>query len=48
VIDIMVGDLWRVIEYPRLGHQSHQAVPGDVGAALKILIGAGYDKHLPK
>ena len=48
VINIMVGDLWRVIEYPRLGHQSYQAVPGDVGTALKILIGAGYDKHLPK
>lgn len=48
VINIMVGDLQRIIEYPALGYQSYQAVPDLVQAAYMTLIAAGYSHHLRK
>ena len=46
VIDYMVGDLQRVIEYPKHGFAIEQDVPEEVHAALKRLIVAGYDSAL--
>ena len=48
VIDYMVGDLQRVIEYPKHGFAIEQDVPEEVHAALKRLIVAGYDSALLK
>lgn len=45
-INIMVGDLQRIIEFPARGFQIEQAIPGDVRAAYDRLITAGYTKHL--
>ncbi len=47
-INIMVGDLQRIIEYPKKGFQIPQEVPDDVFEAFNLLISAGYDKHLIK
>lgn len=46
VINIMVGDLQRIIEYPAKGFQIAQEVPDKVMAAYQALIDAGYDEHL--
>lgn len=46
VINIMVGDLQRIIEYPKLGFMIEQAVPDDVLAAWQLLVDAGFTKHL--
>lgn len=46
--NIMVGDLQRIIEYPKSGYQIEQAVPADVYAAYRELIARGYTKHLLK
>ena len=46
VISIMVGDLQRILEYPVLGYQIHQAVPEKVIKAYRYLIQHGYDTHL--
>ncbi|MDF2986441.1 MAG: YdcF family protein [Eubacterium sp.] len=48
VIDIMVGDLQRILAYPSLGYQIPQAVPGDVLEAYKFLVSAGYTSRLIK
>ncbi|REK91543.1 YdcF family protein [Streptomyces inhibens] len=48
VIDTMVGDLQRVIEYPKLGFAIEQEVPGDVLAAYERLLHAGFDSRLFK
>ena len=48
VINIMVGDLQRIKEYPQKGFQIEQEIPGDVMEAYKALIELGYDKHLMK
>lgn len=48
VINIMVGDLQRIMEYPAKGFQIPQEVPEDVLAAYKELIDAGYHRHLIK
>lgn len=45
-INIMVGDMHRILEYPSLGYQSHQQVPDDVHAAYSRLVAAGYTKRL--
>ncbi len=45
VINIMVGDLERIIKYPELGFQTWQQVAAHVKAALKTLQNAGYTKH---
>jgi uncharacterized SAM-binding protein YcdF (DUF218 family) len=46
VIDMLVGDLQRVIEYPKLGFAIEQNVPEDVHAAYESLIKAGFDSRL--
>ena len=48
VINIMVGDLQRIIEYPQKGFQIKQEVPEDVLHAYETLIQLGYDQHLMK
>lgn len=46
VISMMVGDLQRVIEYPRLGFAVAQDVPEDVHAAYETLVRDGFTSHL--
>jgi uncharacterized SAM-binding protein YcdF (DUF218 family) len=46
VIDMLVGDLQRVIEYPKLGFAIAQDVPADVYAAFEALAAAGFDSRL--
>jgi uncharacterized SAM-binding protein YcdF (DUF218 family) len=46
VVDMLVGDLQRVIEYPKLGFAVEQDVPGDVYDAYGRLLGAGFDSRL--
>lgn len=48
MINIMVGDLQRVIEYPSLGYQIKQEVPTKVLQAYEDLVKAGYISHLIK
>ena len=42
VIDDLVGDLQRVIEYPRLGYAIRQDVPESVRAACTELLSSGF------
>ncbi|MGK5559123.1 YdcF family protein, partial [Actinomadura kijaniata] len=46
VIDMLVGDLQRIIEYPALGFAIPQPVPDEVQAAYQRLLAAGYDSRL--
>ncbi|MFC5188037.1 YdcF family protein [Actinomadura harenae] len=46
VIDMLVGDLQRIIEYPTLGFATAQDVPADVQAAYQRLLAAGFDSRL--
>lgn len=46
VLNIMVGDLQRIIEYPKLGLQTPQVVPDEVMDAYLQLVRAGFTKHL--
>ena len=46
LINEMVGDLQRIIEYPRLGYQTPQELPAEVLAAYHELIARGYTRHL--
>ena len=48
VIHIMVGDLQRILEYPRLGFMIPQAVPDNVRQAYDFLVAAGFTRHLLK
>lgn len=48
VIDMLVGDLQRVIEYPSRGFAIAQDVPASVTDAYRRLIAAGYDSRLMK
>lgn len=45
-LDMIVGDLQRIIEYPKLGFAVPQDVPRDVRAAYDRLITAGYTSRL--
>jgi hypothetical protein len=47
-INIMVGDLLRIKEYPKLSFQIEQEIPGDVWQAGQELIKLGYNKYLLK
>jgi uncharacterized SAM-binding protein YcdF (DUF218 family) len=42
----LVGDLHRIIVYPKLGYQVRQRVPRPVRAALGSLVAAGYGSRL--
>ncbi|WP_175409045.1 YdcF family protein [Streptomyces sp. TRM64462] len=46
VLDMLVGDLQRVIEYPRLGFAIDQDVPEDVHDAYESLIRDGFTSRL--
>lgn len=46
VIDMLVGDLNRVMDYPQLGFAIDQDVPVDVTDAYERLIKNGYDSRL--
>lgn len=46
VISIMVGDLQRIREYPRLGFQIEQEIPAAVWEAWEELVALGYSDHL--
>ncbi len=46
MINIMVGDLQRIKEYPRLGFQIEQDIPVNVWEAYEELVRRGYTKHL--
>lgn len=48
VIAMLVGDLQRVIEYPKLGFAIAQDVPEPVAAAYGRLLAAGFDSRLLK
>ncbi|WP_370420825.1 YdcF family protein [Streptomyces sp. QH1-20] len=46
VIDTMVGDLQRVIEYPKRGFAIEQDVPDHVHVAYERLVRSGFDSRL--
>ncbi|MGQ0839091.1 YdcF family protein [Actinokineospora sp.] len=46
VIDMLVGDMQRVIEYPKRGFAAPQDVPADVLSAYGRLLAAGFDSRL--
>lgn len=46
VIDMLVGDLQRVIQYPKLGFAIEQEVPADIHAAFERLQRSGFDSRL--
>ncbi|PPK66217.1 YdcF family protein [Actinokineospora auranticolor] len=46
VVDMLVGDLQRVIEYPEQGFAAPQDVPIEVHAAYDRLLAAGFDSRL--
>jgi uncharacterized SAM-binding protein YcdF (DUF218 family) len=41
-LDLMVGDLWRIKEYPAKGFQVEQEIPDDVWAAHDFMAARGY------
>jgi uncharacterized SAM-binding protein YcdF (DUF218 family) len=46
VVNIMIGDLQRIIEYPKLGYQIYQKVPQNVLKAYDYLLKQGFNKRL--
>jgi uncharacterized SAM-binding protein YcdF (DUF218 family) len=46
LINIMVGDLQRLKEYPAMRFQIEQEIPSDVWEAYELLVAAGYTQHL--
>lgn len=48
MISIMVGDMQRIREYPKLGFQIEQEIPNDVWVAYRGLVNQGFDSHLIK
>lgn len=46
VINIMVGDLQRIRDYPAKGFQIPQEIPDEIWQAYEKLLALGYDKHL--
>ncbi len=48
VINIMVGDLQRIREYPKKGFQTEQYIPGEVWNAYDQLVADGFDNQLIK
>lgn len=46
LIHEMVGDVQRMLEYPRLGYQVPQETPSEVLAAYEELKARGYTRHL--
>jgi uncharacterized SAM-binding protein YcdF (DUF218 family) len=46
IINVMVGDLQRIKEYPKKGFQIEQTIPDTIWRAYEELIAVGYTKHL--
>ena len=46
VVNIMIGDLQRIRDYPAKGFQIAQEIPAEVWQAYEKLVAMGYDKHL--
>ncbi|WP_208754105.1 YdcF family protein [Streptomyces bauhiniae] len=46
VLDMLVGDLQRITEYPKLGFAIEQEIPEDVRDAYESLIRAGFTSRL--
>ena len=46
IINVMVGDLQRIKEYPAKGFQIHQDIPPSVLQAFEKLVSMGFNKHL--
>jgi uncharacterized SAM-binding protein YcdF (DUF218 family) len=46
VINIMVGDLQRIRDYPAKGFQIPQEIPDEIRQVYEKLLALGYDKHL--
>lgn len=44
-IEVMVGDLQRIREYPKLGFQIEQEIPDDVWKAWEELVKMGYTRY---
>ncbi|KAI0181137.1 DUF218 domain-containing protein [Hypoxylon sp. FL1284] len=47
VINIAVGDLIRIRDYPSKGFQIPQDIPDEIWDAAQRLIHAGFNSHLP-
>jgi wobble nucleotide-excising tRNase len=47
-INVMVGDLQRIKEYPKQGFQVEQKIPDDVWHAYEELVKLGYTQFLMK
>ncbi|PJZ79171.1 YdcF family protein [Leptospira meyeri] len=48
IINEIVGDLQRIIEYPKFGFQSETIIPDQINNAYNSLIENGYNLHLIK
>lgn len=48
IINIMVGDFQRILNYPEKGFQVPQIVPNAVMQAYNFLIGSSFNRHLIK
>ena len=46
VINVMLGDLQRIRDYPAKGYSIPQDIPDDVWQAFEALVGLGFDEHL--
>jgi uncharacterized SAM-binding protein YcdF (DUF218 family) len=46
ILNIMVGDLQRMREYPKMGFQIEQDIPAAVWHAYEKLVAAGYTEYL--
>jgi len=46
ILNLMVGDLQRIKEYPKVGYQIEQDIPANVWEAYEHLVELGYTKHL--
>ena len=46
VVEAMVGDFPRILDYPALGYATEQVVPPDVRAAFALLVDEGYTAQL--
>ena len=45
IIEFMVGDLQRIMEYPKLGFMILQEVPNEIRDAYEVLVAAGFNRH---
>lgn len=46
ILNVIVGDLQRIKDYPALGFQIYQAIPDNVWSAFENMCRWGYNKHL--